>query len=61
MKGPQAYLPTTLSDFLNLLPPGIAKLPGNVIIRDPEYFVAGELHYHYKTRERILHVFHKRD
>ena len=35
--------------------------PGDVIIRDPEYFVAGELHYHYKTRERILHVFHKRD
>ncbi len=35
--------------------------PGDVIIRDPEYFVAGELHYHYETWERILHGFHKRD
>ena len=53
------YDPFKLVEYLST---GNCKArPDDVIIRDSEYFVAGELHYHYKTWEHILRGFHKRD
>ena len=33
--------------------------PDDVIFRDPNCFIAGELHYHYDTWELILEGYHK--
>ena len=48
--------------FISEVTSGITKASAeDVSFRDPDYFVAGEVHNHYHTWEQILHGFHKKD
>ena len=49
---------SSINDILN----GSRKANGkDLIFRNPDYFVAGELHHHSDTWNRILEGYHKRD
>ena len=57
MEGPPLQLPRSLLDVKK----GIAKLSAeDVLFRDQDYFLAGELHCHYDIWERILEEYDKR-
>ena len=48
--------------FISEIESGASKASADdVVFRDPEFFVAGELHHHYDVWDNILQDFHKRD
>ena len=60
--GPQSSaIQKPLSSIVDVEKGNSKASAADVFFRDPDYFVAGELHYHLDIWQIILEDFHKRD